>query len=72
MKVPSEFDPIRPYEPEELQQAYDRLLHEPVLQQVLAGLFPGVPMEQLTQKLGKRKSNQEFINQIMGSSSRFD
>ena len=38
MKVPSEFDPIRPYETEELQQAYDRLLHEPVLQQVLQPL----------------------------------
>ena len=60
MKVPSEFDPIRPYEPEELQQAYDRLLHEPVLQQVLAGLFPGVPMEQLTQKMRACKTNVDF------------
>ncbi len=26
MKIPSEFDPIRPFEPEELPAVYDRIL----------------------------------------------
>ena len=43
-----------------------------LLRRTLASMNPIDAMEQLTQKLGKRKSNQEFINQIMGSSSRFD
>ena len=36
MKVPSEFDQYRPYEPEELPQVYDRLLKDEQFKKVLA------------------------------------
>ena len=36
MKVPSEFDPIRPYEPEELPEVYDKLLADEDLSDLLA------------------------------------
>ena len=36
MKVPSEFDPIRPYEPEELPEVYDKLLADEQFQHILA------------------------------------
>ena len=43
MKVPSEFDPIRPYEPEELPQVYDRLLKDKQFQKMLVKALPQVP-----------------------------
>ena len=34
MKIPAEFDCIRPFEPEELPEVYDRLLSDPQFQKV--------------------------------------
>ena len=34
MKIPAEFDPIRPFEPEELPAVYDRLLADEQFKQV--------------------------------------
>ena len=45
MKVPSEFDPIRPYEPEELPQVYDRLLKDKQFQKMLVKALPQVPLD---------------------------
>ena len=59
MKIPSEFDPIRPFEPEELPVVYDRILDKQ-FQQVLAYLYPDVPMEILEQKIRACKTNLEF------------
>lgn len=47
----SKFDDIRPFEPEELPEVYDRLLADPQFQQVLAVVYPGVPLDALRQKL---------------------
>lgn len=60
MKIPSEFDPIRPFEPEELPVVYDRILADKQFQQVLAYLYTDVPMEILEQKIRACKTNLEF------------
>lgn len=60
MKIPSEFDPIRPFEPEELPQVYDRLFKDQQFLHVLASLYPGVPAEMMEQKIRLCKTNLEF------------
>lgn len=60
MKVPSEFDPIRPYEPEELPQVYDKLLKDEKFLKVLAYVYPGVPVEAIGQKMHQCKTNLDF------------
>lgn len=45
-----QYDAIRPFEPDELPEVYDRLLKDPQVQQVMAYLYPGVPVEMLSQK----------------------
>ena len=51
MKIPSEFDPIRPFEPEELPAVYDRILADKQFQMVLAYLYPDVPAEAIAKKM---------------------
>lgn len=46
-----DFDAIRPFEPEELPEVYDRLLADRQFQAVLAYLYPQVPMEAIAQKM---------------------
>lgn len=60
MKVPVEFDEIRPFEPEELPQAYDRLLANPQFRQVLNFVLPGVPLEMIKEKMHACKTNLDF------------
>ena len=60
MNIPSEFDPIRPFNPEELPAVYDRLLADPQFQQVITILFPGVSLEDLGKKMKSCKTNLEF------------
>ncbi len=60
MKIPSEFDPIRPYEPEELPAVYDKLLADKLFQQVVAYLYPNVPLEIVAKKMHACKTNLEF------------
>lgn len=60
MHIPSEFDSIRPFEPEELPKVFDRLLADPQFQQVLAYLYPNVPMDAIAQRLHACKTNVEF------------
>ena len=43
MKVPQEFDEIRPYEPEEMQQAFNELLDDRQFALVLKGFVPWLP-----------------------------
>jgi len=54
------FDAIRPFEPEELPAAYDRLLADPQFQQVLAFLYPGVPVAAIAAQMYAQKTNLEF------------
>lgn len=60
MHIPSEFDSIRPFEPEELPKVFDRLLADPQFQQVLAYLYPNVTMDAIAQRLHTCKTNVEF------------
>ena len=60
MKIPQEFDTIRPWEPEDLPEVYERLLSNPQFKQVLAYLHPQVPFEMIAQKLKACKTNMEF------------
>lgn len=43
MKVPAEFDEIRPYEPEEVQQALHELIEDRQFSKVLQGFTPWLP-----------------------------
>ena len=60
MKIPQEFDAIRPWEPEDLPEVFDRLLSNEQFKLVLAYLYPQVPFEMIAQKLKACKTNMEF------------
>ena len=60
MNIPAKFDAIRPYEPEELPQVYDKLLQHEQFQQVLAYLYPQVPLEAIAAKMRTCTTNLEF------------
>lgn len=54
------FDSIRPFEPEEMPSAFDRLLADKQFLQVLAVVYPGVPLEALRQKVHSCKTLLDF------------
>ena len=60
MKIPQEFDTIRPWEPEDLPEVFDRLLANDQFKQVLTYLYPQVPLEMIAQKLKACKTNLDF------------
>lgn len=60
MKIPNQFNDIRPFEPEELPAVYDRLLANPQFQAVLGFLYPGTPLEAIAQKMRACKTNMDF------------
>lgn len=60
MKIPAEFDCIRPFEPEELPEVFDRLLSDSQFQKVLAYLYPGVALDDIAAKMRVCKTNIEF------------
>lgn len=60
MKTPSIYDDIRPFDPEELPAAFERLLSDAQFQQVLGCLYPGVPLEAVKTKMMACKTNLEF------------
>lgn len=60
MKIPAEFDCIRPFEPEELPEVFDRLLSDSQFQKVLAYLYPGVALDDIAAKMRACKTNVEF------------
>jgi len=43
MSLPGEFDEIRPYEPEEMQQAFDELLNDRQFNVIMKGFAPWLP-----------------------------
>ena len=55
-----DFDAIRPFEPEELPAAYERLLGDRQFQQVLDYLYPQVTHEQIGEKMRACRNNLEF------------
>lgn len=54
------YDSIRPFAPEELPKVFDRLVQNEQFCQVLAYLYPGVPVEAIRQKMHQCKTNLEF------------
>ena len=60
MKIPQEFDTIRPWEPEDLPEVFERLLANDQFKQVLAYLYPQVSLEMIAQKLKACKTNLDF------------
>ena len=60
MTVPSIYDDIRPFEASELQDVYKRLLANEQFRQVLAYLYPGVPVEAVGAKMAECKTCLEF------------
>lgn len=60
MKTPSIYDDIRPFDPEELPVAFERLLSDAQFQQVLGYLYPGVPLEAVKTKMMACKTSLEF------------
>ncbi|MCQ2114156.1 MAG: acyltransferase [Bacteroidaceae bacterium] len=54
------FDDIRPYNPDELQDVYTRLLNAEGFKVVLATIFPNVPMDDIEKKMRACKTNLEF------------
>lgn len=60
MKIPEQFDPIRPFEPDELPDVFDRLLQNEQFSSVLVYLYPDVPKEALAAKMHACKDNLDF------------
>lgn len=60
MSIPREFDDIRPFEPEELPQVYDRLLANEQFCAVLRYLYPDVPVEKIGAKMRQCRTSLEF------------
>ena len=56
----SDFDAIRPFEPEELPAAYDRLVANPQFRAVVGMLYPQVPFEALEKKMRACNTSMEF------------
>ncbi len=54
------YDAIRPFEPEELPAAFDRMLSDPQFRAALAYALPGVPIEALDHEIRKCKTCLEF------------
>lgn len=54
------YDSIRSYNPEELQDAYSRLLAEPMFQQVAGFVLPNVPLRVVEQEMRSCKTNLDF------------
>lgn len=51
MTIPEKFKDIRPFEPEELPEVYDRLLANPQFQAVIRHIFPDVPYDMIAAKM---------------------
>ena len=60
MSIPQEFNDIRPFEPEELPQVYDRLLANEQFCEVLKYLYPDVPVEMIGAKMRQCTTSLEF------------
>lgn len=54
------FDGIRPFEPEELPEVYDRLLANEQFQAVLKYLYPEVPLEMVARKMRACRTKLDF------------
>ncbi len=60
MNIPEKFDEIRPFEPEELQAVYDRLLADDMFKGVINYVLPGVPFEKVAAMMHSCDTNLKF------------
>lgn len=60
MTTPSEYDDIRPFDPEELPEVFDALEKDPMFKNAVARAIPGVPFEAVMQKARTCKSLLDF------------
>lgn len=60
MKVPSKYDSIRPYEPEELPEVFERLVADMQFRSVAGFVYPGVPFDIIASKMRGCRTNLEF------------
>lgn len=64
MNIPSKFDPIRPFEPEELPAAYERLLADAQFRAVLGYVFKGVPFESIAARMRQCPTSLDFQKRL--------
>lgn len=64
MKIPTEYDEIRPYSPEELPAAFDALLADPAFCGIMQSFFKGIPPEALKAKIYAGRDNLEVQKNI--------
>ncbi len=78
MTIPEKFKDIRPFEPEELPEVYDRLLANPQFEAVVGHLYPDVPYDMIAAKMRtcttcldfQVQFCYKFIKDLMGKASR--
>ena len=58
--TPAVFDPIRPFEPEELAEVFERLIADEQFKAVASHIFPQIPYEALCSKMKQCTTNLEF------------
>lgn len=58
--IPEKFNDIRPFEPEELPEVFDRLIADQQFCSVLSYIYPGVPVEAIAAKMKGCKDNLAF------------
>lgn len=60
MNIPEKFNEIRPYEPEELQEVFKRLMENSQFCQVMGYVFPGMPLRQIEAGMKQCRTNLDF------------
>ena len=55
-----QFDAIRPFEPEELPEVFERLIADEQFHSVIGVVFPNIPFEGIAQKMRQCKTNLDF------------
>ena len=55
-----QFDAIRPFEPEELPEVFERLIADEQFRSVIGIVFPNIPFEAIAQKMRQCKTNLDF------------
>lgn len=56
----SKFDEIRPFEPNELPEVFDRLIADAQFRAVLGYLYPGVPVDAIAARMRQCRTNLDF------------
>ena len=56
----SKFDEIRPFEPNELPEVFDRLIADTQFRAVLGYLYPGVPVDAIAARMRQCRTNLDF------------